>query len=183
MDPEVQQALDKLDADVSAAVFKVLASSSKIPFTNDGIALVSQAISDAYKGAGLLDVQVRPSHWGQPSVHRLPAIRIAGRELSRFVLGDLAVRHVVPPAGCRTNRHWYRRWMRGFAAVASVAEDAMMEGNRPRAIEVLCSAIGVYDAVAVTSEPRTRWDDMELKVTMTMPVQVHQVTLSGIVEL
>lgn len=56
----------------------------------------------------------------------------------------------------RVNRHDIARWCREFAPIAAVANDAMIEEDRARAIRVLCGEYGIvslWDAVKLT-EPQ-----------------------------
>ena len=90
-----------------------------------------------------------------PSVHGTPTVRLAGQVLRRQGLGRLAARYGTY-GKARPNRRDARRWIREFAPVASVAEDALLEGRRADALRVLVSMVSIDDAVELV-EPRPRW--------------------------
>ena len=104
------------------------------------------------------------------------------RRLDRATLGALAARYCRAPY----NRHDARRWMRRFRAAALVASDLLETGDvyadtrtiedleegrerapvvvqsaRVRAIEVLCEAVGLEDAIGLTERPRRVEDDAQ----------------------
>lgn len=95
----------------------------------------------------------RGNEWAHlPSVHRAPRVIIAGHELKRGALGQLATRY----GGFgkkRPNRNDARRWMREFAPIAAIANDALLEDRRADAIRILTSMVTITDAIALV-EPR-----------------------------
>lgn len=95
-----------------------------------------------------------------PSIHRTPTIRLAGRVLKRRTLGGLALKYARSAVKQRsggaflTNRHDARRWIRAFAPVAAVAEDALLEGRRGAAIGCLIEMVCLNDALDLCEPTR-----------------------------
>lgn len=93
-----------------------------------------------------------------PSIHRTRPMRLHGMELTRFQLGRLADRHATQAPGRASNRHDIRRWLHRFAPVVSVADDALQEGRRGRAIAILCSMVTMEEAIGLAAEQKlTDW--------------------------
>lgn len=80
-------------------------------------------------------------------------IRLRGKRLGRGQLGELSARYA--PSARREgvpNRHCAARWLRHAAAYFAVADDALLEGNRARAAQVLTEVVSLQDAVRLTAE-------------------------------
>lgn len=119
----------------------------------------------------------RHPHATMSSLRGVPKIRLRGRALARQLLGRLAQEYATeaivygprareqvrvtphPDKGVNgfhgitlANRHRAKRWLRSLAAVVPVAEDALLEGRRDRAIAVLLEVLHLDDAVELTSD-------------------------------
>lgn len=76
----------------------------------------------------------------------------------------------IPRPHC--NRHDRERWLRKFREVASVAHDALLGGERGRAIGVLTELLQLEDAVRLCSRPKRIFDYVDIKIersTVTYP--------------
>ncbi len=64
------------------------------------------------------------------------------------------------------NRHDVARWLKAFMPILSVANDAMLDGDRAKAIRVLCEMVELDDAIDITTSQVTfktdRFDAAEL---------------------
>ncbi len=90
-----------------------------------------------------------------------PDIRLGSRKIPRRVLakiGHLYGRELRDPwllRGGARNMHDVRRWLRQkFAPVAAVAGDALEQGERGRAMAILCEVVWVVDAIRIVDSVR-----------------------------
>ncbi len=79
-------------------------------------------------------------------------IRLRGQRLGRKQLGELSARYAHARREGVPNRHDSARWLRRFAAACDVANDALLEGDRARAAQVLLEVVSLQDAVRLTAE-------------------------------